>query len=99
MDKLRVEGGKRLEGSITISGAKNAALPLMAASLMAETEMVLENLPELADTASMLALLNHLGVVSERQDEVRAFWGLRFGVHDEVLPQYRADLALPQQVQ
>ena len=60
MDKLRVEGGKRLEGSITISGAKNAALPLMAASLMAETEMVLENLPELADTASMLALLNHL---------------------------------------
>ena len=73
MDKLRVEGGKRLEGSITISGAKNAALPLMAASLMAETEMVLENLPELADTASMLALLNHLGVVSERQDEVVRF--------------------------
>ncbi|HCV62228.1 MAG TPA: UDP-N-acetylglucosamine 1-carboxyvinyltransferase, partial [Alphaproteobacteria bacterium] len=73
MDKLRVEGGKRLEGSITISGAKNAALPLMAASLMAETEMVLENLPELADTASMLALLNHLGVASERQDEVVRF--------------------------
>ena len=67
MDSLRIEGGHQLNGSIAISGAKNAALPLMAATLMAEKPMVLDNLPELADTSSMLDLLNHLGVATERQ--------------------------------
>ena len=72
MDSLSIEGGNRLDGGIVISGAKNAALPLMAATLMAETPMALENLPELADTVSMLDLLNHLGVATERQGgEVR----------------------------
>lgn len=69
MDKLIINGGERLAGRIRISGAKNAALPLMAATLMAETPMVLENLPLLADTESMLLLLDHLGVASARQGE------------------------------
>ena len=73
MDSLRIEGGHRLDGSIAISGAKNAALPLMATSLMTETPMVLENLPELADTASMCDLLEHLGVATERQGEAVRF--------------------------
>ena len=73
MDSLRIEGGHRLDGSITISGAKNAALPLMAATLMAESPMILDNLPELADTESMLELLNHLGVATERKGEAVHF--------------------------
>ncbi|MGC6485543.1 MAG: UDP-N-acetylglucosamine 1-carboxyvinyltransferase [Candidatus Puniceispirillales bacterium] len=69
MDKLIIEGGHRLEGRIPVSGAKNAALPLMAACLMAETPMLLDNLPPLADTDAMLTLLDHLGVSSRRDGE------------------------------
>jgi len=73
MDKLRIEGGARLEGRIAISGAKNAALPLMATSLMAQTPLVLENLPVLADTACMAELLDHLGISSQREGQAVTF--------------------------
>ena len=73
MDSLIIEGGCRLEGRIPVSGAKNAALPLMATTLMATTPMRLDNLPPLADTAAMLALLDHLGVSSEREGESVSF--------------------------
>lgn len=69
MDSLIIEGGCRLEGRIPISGAKNAALPLMATTLMATTPMQLDNLPPLADTAAMLTLLDHLGVASTRDGD------------------------------
>ena len=73
MDKLIIEGGNRLEGRIPVSGAKNAALPLMATTLMAATPMQLDNLPPLADTHAMLALLDHLGVASRRDGETVHF--------------------------
>jgi len=73
MDKLRIEGGARLKGRIAISGAKNAALPLMATSLMAQTPLILENLPELADTACMAELLDHLGISSHREGQTVTF--------------------------
>lgn len=62
MDKIRIRGGKRLSGKISISGAKNAALPLMAASLLTDEPLVLVNLPQLADISTMAHLLTHLGV-------------------------------------
>ncbi|MDA0652763.1 MAG: UDP-N-acetylglucosamine 1-carboxyvinyltransferase, partial [Proteobacteria bacterium] len=62
MDKIRIRGGKRLSGKIRISGAKNAALPLMAASLLTDEPLVLVNLPQLADISTMANLLTHLGV-------------------------------------
>jgi UDP-N-acetylglucosamine 1-carboxyvinyltransferase len=68
MDRIRIQGGARLEGSIPISGAKNAALPLMAASLLTEEPLVLANVPELADIAFMAELLKSLGVGSRRSD-------------------------------
>ncbi len=61
MDKLIIRGGKRLSGSVPISGAKNAALPLMAASLLADAPLRLHNLPRLVDIATMADLLNHHG--------------------------------------
>ena len=73
MDKLIIEGGNRLEGRIPVSGAKNAALPLMATTLMAATPMQLDNLPPLADTRAMLILLDHLGVASRREGETVYF--------------------------
>jgi UDP-N-acetylglucosamine 1-carboxyvinyltransferase len=62
MDKIVIRGGVPLSGTIPIAGAKNAALPLMAASLLTDEPLVLGNLPALADIASMTMLLEQLGV-------------------------------------
>jgi UDP-N-acetylglucosamine 1-carboxyvinyltransferase len=69
MDRIRIEGGARLEGAISISGAKNAALPLMAASLLTDAPLVLSNVPRLADIAFMTELLTSLGVAITREDD------------------------------
>jgi len=61
MDRLKIEGGYPLNGEITISGAKNAALPLMCAALLAADSLVLKNVPELHDIASLVALLENMG--------------------------------------
>ena len=62
MDRIRIVGGRQLKGEIPISGAKNAALPLMAASLLTEDTLTLENLPHLVDITTQVGLLVHLGV-------------------------------------
>src|SRR5689334_22966860 len=62
MDKLRIKGGKRLEGQVRISGAKNSALPAMAASLLTSAEVTLENLPFVNDIFTTRRLLRELGV-------------------------------------
>jgi len=62
MDKIRIKGGVPLDGVIPISGAKNAALPLMAASLLTPDTLTLENVPDLADIATMANLLVQHGV-------------------------------------
>jgi len=69
MDRLRINGGIPLKGEITISGAKNAALPLLAIGLMSDHTLVLENVPRLADTLSMEGLIRHHGVKIVREDE------------------------------
>ena len=61
MDKIRIRGGRPLRGKIPISGAKNAALPLLAASLLSDETLVLRNLPHLADIATMTHLLAQHG--------------------------------------
>ncbi|MEE8246143.1 MAG: UDP-N-acetylglucosamine 1-carboxyvinyltransferase [Alphaproteobacteria bacterium] len=62
MDKIRIRGGIPLSGDIHIGGAKNAALPLMAASLLTDQPLRLSNLPQLADIATLARLLAQLGV-------------------------------------
>jgi len=61
MDKIVVEGGSRLKGDVWISGAKNSALPMMAAALLSEKESVLSNVPDLRDIHTMIKLLRALG--------------------------------------
>lgn len=68
MDKIKIQGGIPLQGEITISGAKNAALPLMAASLLTDKPLELMNVPALSDIASMAELLSQLGVVIEVEE-------------------------------
>lgn len=62
MDRIRIVGGQELNGVIRISGAKNAALPLMIASLLTRETLTLENIPDLADVAMLLRILGHHGV-------------------------------------
>jgi len=62
MDRIRIVGGQRLNGTIPISGAKNAALPLMIASLLTRETLVLNNVPRLADVMLLSRLLGNHGV-------------------------------------
>lgn len=62
MDKLLIRGGKRLDGEIRISGAKNSALPILAATLLCDEPMTVRNLPHLHDITTMIALLRCMGV-------------------------------------
>ncbi len=65
MDKLIIEGGARLKGEVTISGAKNAVLPILAATLLTDEPCVIKGVPNLRDTNSMLKILRALGKVAE----------------------------------
>jgi UDP-N-acetylglucosamine 1-carboxyvinyltransferase len=67
MDRLRIQGGLRLDGSVRVSGAKNAALKMLAAALLTRDELVLSNVPMLADIATMSRLLAAMGVKVARQ--------------------------------
>ncbi len=69
MDKIIVEGGTPLRGEVAVSGAKNAALPLLAASLLAEGRHVFRNVPNLVDISTMLKVLRTLGCSADRLDE------------------------------
>ena len=69
MDKLRIKGGNRLEGQLRVSGAKNSALPAMAASLLTADEVILENLPFVNDIFTTRRLLRELGASVEFQDD------------------------------
>ncbi len=66
MDKIRIRGGRPLQGEIEISGAKNASLPLMAAGLLTDERLVLTRVPVLADTQTMALLLEQHGIAVER---------------------------------
>ncbi len=65
MDRIRIRGGRRLHGEIQISGAKNAALPLMTAALLTAEPLYLANVPDLVDIATMTSLLSQLGATIE----------------------------------
>ena len=76
MDRIRISGGRRLEGFIPISGAKNAALPLMIASLLTRETMTLHNVPRLSDVRLLMRILGNHGVDA-------AISGKRIGQSDE----------------
>ena len=65
MDRFNVHGGRALEGSVRVSGAKNAVLPIMAAALLTNEEVVVRNVPDLRDVRTMAAVLHDLGVTVE----------------------------------
>src|SRR4029450_12471742 len=66
MDKLLIRGGRRLQGEVAISGAKNAALPELCAALLTPEPVTLANVPRLQDVTTTLKLLRNMGVAAER---------------------------------
>ncbi|HEU4516271.1 MAG TPA: UDP-N-acetylglucosamine 1-carboxyvinyltransferase, partial [Steroidobacteraceae bacterium] len=64
MDKFQIRGGRRLEGEVRASGAKNAALPILAAGLLADTPLTVTNVPALHDVKTMVRLLARMGVAA-----------------------------------
>lgn len=70
MDSYLIEGGKPLFGKVRISGSKNASLPIMAATLLTDEKCVIENVPNLRDTHTMIELLEHLGKKIQFKDNV-----------------------------
>lgn len=80
MDYFQISGGNRLKGTVTISGAKNAALPILAATLMVEGETVLRGVPDLTDVRHMCKMLSKLGVEISRDED----GALRVTVTDEM---------------
>ena len=71
MDKLRITGGRPLEGELRVSGAKNAALPIMCAALLSAKPLTLTNVPRLRDVSTMAKLLGEMGLGVERSPEGR----------------------------
>ncbi len=65
MSKFIVKGGRKLNGEVTVSGSKNAALPIICASLLAKGKTILKNVPDIADIHSMIKIIESLGAVTE----------------------------------
>jgi UDP-N-acetylglucosamine 1-carboxyvinyltransferase len=70
MDKLIIQGGVTLSGEVRVSGAKNAALPLMCAALLTADELTLSNVPHLRDVSTMVSLLSQMGVEASLDDKL-----------------------------
>ncbi|MFH1407263.1 MAG: UDP-N-acetylglucosamine 1-carboxyvinyltransferase [Candidatus Omnitrophota bacterium] len=68
MDKLIIEGGRKLSGTVRVSGAKNATLPILAATLLTDERCVIKNVPELVDVITMMKILRNLGVKVQMDD-------------------------------
>ncbi|HAV42737.1 TPA: UDP-N-acetylglucosamine 1-carboxyvinyltransferase [bacterium] len=91
MDKLVIAGGARLTGEVEVSGAKNAALPILAASLLCNEKVNLKNLPQLCDITTMFKVLDILGVKScETEEEI--------SIHPEGIDNFEAPYDLVKQM-
>ena len=69
MSIIRIDGGKKLSGSVSVHGAKNSVLPIMAASLLARGETIIHNCPNLSDVDAAIRILKHLGCAVERDGD------------------------------
>ncbi|OGS47383.1 MAG: UDP-N-acetylglucosamine 1-carboxyvinyltransferase [Elusimicrobia bacterium RIFOXYD2_FULL_34_15] len=70
MDKIIINGGKKLKGEVKISGSKNAALPILIATLLTDDKCTIKNVPDLEDINTVIALLRHLGKKIHRKEDI-----------------------------
>ena len=71
MEKLLIKGGKPLKGEVKISGAKNSVLPILAASLLCDEEVVIGNVPHLQDVTTTISLLTEMGATLTIDEKMR----------------------------
>nr|AAK64441.1 UDP-GlcNAc 1-carboxyvinyl transferase MurA [Myxococcus xanthus DZF1] len=90
MDKIVIKGGQALHGEVQASGAKNAALPILASALLADGTSTYRNVPALADVATMLKVLRTMGCDAERDSETTDV--CRVGVNGHITPEAPYDL-------
>jgi UDP-N-acetylglucosamine 1-carboxyvinyltransferase len=95
MDKFRIEGGRPLEGRVVIGGAKNAALPAMAAALLTAKRVVLHNIPRVRDILTMRSLLDEMGADSSLKGETH---GNRLTLQARKIPDQTAPYELVKQM-
>jgi UDP-N-acetylglucosamine 1-carboxyvinyltransferase len=97
LDKLVIEGGKTLSGSVRIHGAKNAALPILAACMLTDGEVHLHNVPRLLDIEVMMNILNRLGCQARHEQEmiiVDTSSANSFHVPEDLMKQMRSSIFL-----
>ncbi|MGG1600048.1 UDP-N-acetylglucosamine 1-carboxyvinyltransferase [Paenibacillus naphthalenovorans] len=97
MEKLVIEGGKPLSGAIRIHGAKNAALPILAASIMAKGTIMIQNVPDLSDIHVMLGILRALGCQAELKGDaviVNTHGVHQFHIPESLMSQMRSSIFL-----
>ena len=92
MQKIVINGGNFLQGKINVSGSKNASLPIMAASILTDETLELENVPDLVDVHTMSQVLSSLGVSVVSQNESKNNLSLTYSDSDSVIAEY--DLSL-----
>ena len=95
MQRLKIEGGKKLSGEICVHGAKNAALPLLAACVLAKGETVLHNCPKLSDSYAALRILSCLGCRCKRENDtaiVNTDALVGFDVPDDLMREMRSSI-------
>ena len=95
MGVFKVKGGKKLSGSLTVQGAKNSALPILAATLLIKDKSVLHNCPDLTDTSAALKILVMLGCVCVRDDNtviVDARDAVNFEISKELMREMRSSV-------
>src|SRR5688500_11004214 len=92
MDKIIIKGGNVLKGEVSASGAKNAALPILASALLADGESHYRNVPDLADVKTMLKVLRTLGCDAERLTGKKKYECVISLGHKPVVPEAPYDL-------
>lgn len=95
-ERLKITGGKKLKGAIKISGAKNAVLKLMPASLLANSQCLIRNVPHIRDVETMIGVLKGIGAEVTWEDEttimIRNSYGLGYSAPDEYVREMRASV-------
>lgn len=97
MAYLEVTGGRKLYGQLKIQGSKNAVLPILAASLLTDGEVIIKNCPDISDVSCMIALLENIGVKIRRQEQVVVIQGGKFienSMDCELIGKMRASVML-----
>lgn len=97
MSKLYINGGKRLSGEVTVQGAKNSALPILAATVLCDGESVIHNCPKLSDVTASVRILEHLGCICRREGDTLIVDSRNiscFDIPDSLMREMRSSIVL-----